>query len=64
MNCAFVAALLDTMPKKPLPEFVAPMMASVGKKPFNDPDWIFETKLDGFRALRAAADDVPRVARR
>src|ERR1700730_17218423 len=27
------------------------MTASVAKKPFNDPDWIFETKLDGFRAI-------------
>ncbi len=26
-------------------------MASVAKKPFNDPDWIFETKLDGYRAI-------------
>ena len=39
------------MPKKPLPEFVAPMMASVAKEPFNHRDWIFETKLDGFRAI-------------
>ena len=30
------------MPKKPLPQFVAPMMASNAKKPFDDPDWIFE----------------------
>ena len=27
------------------------MTASVAKKPFNDPDWIFETKLDGYRAI-------------
>ena len=27
------------------------MMASVAKEPFNDPDWIFETKLDGYRAI-------------
>ena len=26
------------------------MMASSAKEPFNDPDWIFETKLDGYRA--------------
>ena len=26
-------------------------MASVAKKPFNDPNWIFETKLDGYRAI-------------
>src|SRR6267142_3459236 len=39
------------MPKKPLPQFIAPITASVAKKPFNHPDWIFETKLDGYRAI-------------
>jgi bifunctional non-homologous end joining protein LigD len=39
------------MPKKQLPQFIAPMMTSTVKKPFNDPDWIFETKLDGYRAI-------------
>ncbi len=27
------------------------MMASSVKEPFDDPDWIFETKLDGYRAI-------------
>jgi bifunctional non-homologous end joining protein LigD len=27
------------------------MMALSAKEPFNHPDWIFETKLDGFRAI-------------
>jgi bifunctional non-homologous end joining protein LigD len=39
------------MPKKPLPRFVAPMQASSVKEPFDSPDWIFETKLDGYRAI-------------
>jgi hypothetical protein len=39
------------MPKKPLPDFVAPMQASSVKEPFDSPDWIFETKLDGYRAV-------------
>jgi bifunctional non-homologous end joining protein LigD len=39
------------MPKKPLPQFVAPMMASSAKEPLDSPDWIFETKLDGYRAI-------------
>jgi ATP-dependent DNA ligase len=39
------------VPKEAFPQFVAPMMASSAKEPFNDPDWIFETKLDGYRAL-------------
>jgi bifunctional non-homologous end joining protein LigD len=36
---------------KPLSQFIAPMMASVAKDPFDSPDWIFETKLDGYRAI-------------
>src|SRR5258707_12958541 len=39
------------MPKKPLPDFVAPMQASSFKEPFDSPDWIFETNLDGYRAI-------------
>jgi bifunctional non-homologous end joining protein LigD len=39
------------MAVKSLPEFVIPMMASVVKEPFDSPDWIFETKLDGFRTI-------------
>ena len=30
---------------------IQPMLAKKGDKPFNDPDWIFETKYDGYRAL-------------
>src|SRR5712675_1336925 len=39
------------MPKKQLPDFVAPMQAQSVKEPFDSPDWIFETKLDGYRAI-------------
>jgi hypothetical protein len=46
------------MPKKPLPQFVAPMQASSVKEPFDSPDWIFDTKLDGYRAIA-----VPPLAR-
>jgi bifunctional non-homologous end joining protein LigD len=34
-----------------MPQFIAPTMASSAKEPFNDPNWIFETKLDGYRAI-------------
>jgi bifunctional non-homologous end joining protein LigD len=37
--------------KKILPQFIEPMHASSAKEPFNSPDWIFETKLDGYRAI-------------
>src|ERR1700730_6053285 len=39
------------MPKKTFPEFVPPMMAESAKTPFDSPDWIFEIKLDGYRAI-------------
>lgn len=37
--------------KIPLPENISPMLASLTDKPFSDPDWIFELKFDGYRAL-------------
>jgi bifunctional non-homologous end joining protein LigD len=39
------------MPNKPLPEFVVPTVASSAKEPFDSPEWIFEPKLDGYRAI-------------
>jgi bifunctional non-homologous end joining protein LigD len=31
-----------------------PMLATLTDKPFDDPDWVFETKWDGFRAVAVA----------
>lgn len=39
------------MAKKTLPDFVPPMMANSVKEPFDSPNWIFEVKLDGYRAI-------------
>jgi bifunctional non-homologous end joining protein LigD len=39
------------MAKKTFPDFVSPMMAESTKAPFASPDWIFEIKLDGYRAI-------------
>jgi len=38
-------------PAAPMPHEVRPMLASSVEEPFDDPDWIFEIKLDGYRAL-------------
>ena len=35
----------------PLPDFLAPMLPTLIKEPFDSPDWIFEPKLDGYRAI-------------
>jgi bifunctional non-homologous end joining protein LigD len=43
------SASVEAAPGSP-PKF-RPMMAELGAKPFDDPAWIFEPKLDGVRAL-------------
>jgi bifunctional non-homologous end joining protein LigD len=41
------------MAKPTFPDFVPPMMAESAKAPFDSQDWIFEIKLDGYRAITA-----------
>jgi bifunctional non-homologous end joining protein LigD len=45
------AALLKAAPKFPMPEMVKPMLATLVDAPFDDPDWQYEVKWDGFRTL-------------
>jgi DNA ligase D-like protein (predicted ligase) len=39
------------LPRERHPEWVQPMLATLTEKYFSDPEWIFERKLDGIRAL-------------
>jgi bifunctional non-homologous end joining protein LigD len=39
------------MARNTFPTFIPPMMAESAKAPFDSPDWIFEIKLDGYRAI-------------
>src|SRR5204862_2195434 len=34
-----------------MPKTVQPMLATLCDKPFNSPNWIFELKMDGIRAI-------------
>jgi len=43
--------LAPTGPLEALPTKLAPMLAEIGDKPFTDPDWLYEPKLDGYRIL-------------
>ena len=36
---------------KPFPSNLRPMLAHIAVSPFSHPEWLFEPKLDGFRAL-------------
>ncbi|WP_286970078.1 DNA ligase D [Flavobacterium sp. UBA4854] len=38
-------------PKLEIAEFIQPMLASVREKPFDDDEWIFENKYDGYRTI-------------
>jgi bifunctional non-homologous end joining protein LigD len=53
---------LRDAPAAPLPRRMRPMLASTAAKPFDDPDWVFEVKWDGYRAV--AEIDEGRVALR
>ena len=35
-----------------------PMMARTAENPFNDPDWLFEVKWDGIRAIAYVGEEV------
>lgn len=37
--------------KRLIPDFIPPMLATLIDKPFNNENWIFEIKWDGYRAL-------------
>ncbi|HWR58387.1 MAG TPA: non-homologous end-joining DNA ligase [Thermodesulfovibrionales bacterium] len=42
---------LVNAPVKPMPHGVRPMLATLVKGPFDNPDWVFEVKWDGYRAI-------------
>jgi bifunctional non-homologous end joining protein LigD len=46
------------------PIWTEPMLARLTKKRFSDPDWLFERKLDGERALAFRHDDAVRLLSR
>jgi bifunctional non-homologous end joining protein LigD len=44
-------AICDAAHKGRMPEVIKPMLATLVDKPFSNPDWLFETKWDGVRAV-------------
>ncbi len=47
---------LRDAPLKPMPHRIRPMLATLVKVPFDHPDWIFEVKWDGYRAVAEIRD--------
>jgi bifunctional non-homologous end joining protein LigD len=43
--------LLKSAPKLAIPKNIQPMKATLVDEPFDDPDWFYEVKWDGYRAI-------------
>jgi bifunctional non-homologous end joining protein LigD len=50
--------------RKPMPTAIHPMLATPVEKPFDDPDWLFEIKWDGYRAVSFLQDGKVRLVSR
>lgn len=46
-----IKALLEKGKKSRIPKGMKPMLATLVDEPFDDPDWLYEVKWDGYRAL-------------
>jgi bifunctional non-homologous end joining protein LigD len=46
-----ITALLKKGKKSKMPEAIKPMLATLTDKPFDNDDWIYEIKWDGYRAI-------------
>jgi bifunctional non-homologous end joining protein LigD len=43
-------------PVQPMPRSIKPMLATLIREPFDHPDWVFEVKWDGYRAIAEIRD--------
>jgi bifunctional non-homologous end joining protein LigD len=50
--------------KRPMPTAIHPMLATSVDEPFDDPEWLFEIKWDGYRAIAFIAKDKVRLVSR
>jgi bifunctional non-homologous end joining protein LigD len=50
-SSASSAVVVSGPVKRPMPTTIHPMLAESIEKPFDDPDWLFEIKWDGYRAI-------------
>jgi bifunctional non-homologous end joining protein LigD len=57
-------ALLDEATTSELPRDIKAMKATTVDKPFHDPDWIYEIKWDGYRALAFVENGVAELVSR
>jgi len=46
-----VASIIKSAPKGNIPKNIQPMKATLVDEPFDDPNWVYEVKWDGYRAI-------------
>ncbi|HEY6369637.1 MAG TPA: non-homologous end-joining DNA ligase [Candidatus Sulfotelmatobacter sp.] len=51
LSSAPPAVLISAPTKRPMPLKIHPMLAESVEKPFDGPEWLFEIKWDGYRAI-------------
>ena len=62
-SSALVASISGAR-KAAMPAAIHPMLATASDKPFDDPDWLFEIKWDGYRAVAFIRDGKIRLVSR
>jgi len=50
--------------KRPMPTAIHPMLASITEHPFDDPNWLFEIKWDGYRVVSFIENGAVRLVSR
>lgn len=55
---------LGAAPKRKPPAEVSPMLATLAKEPFDDPDWLYEVKWDGYRIIAHVQEGRVRLSSR
>src|SRR5260370_8803729 len=58
------AGICSAARKARMLEVIHPMLATLVDEPFSDPEWIFETKWDGFRSVCFVKDGKARFVSR
>jgi len=59
-----IEQLLKSAPKSAMPKNIQPMKATLVDEPFDDPDWLYEVKWDGYRAIASVnKGDVDLISR-
>jgi bifunctional non-homologous end joining protein LigD len=63
-SASSVVKNLDGAAQRPMPTAIHPMLATSVEEPFDDPEWLFEIKWDGYRAIAFIAKGKVRLVSR